>query len=438
MQFVFIGLGGDAGVRTVGATTIVRVGSRPKVKESKVRFIPLKMPIKPLASGSKRTVGVAGKRLPISRKLPTLMKVQVPSALLLPIKRGQTLDLAQNEQNLRIILRNSNASPIQRRDYYGYGCAVCPKTVPSAGELKKHFLEEHSNPAMLKNLSGQLVKKVVKLDITGLNCNLCKKDLSRLEDFMEHLKTEHKKAVYTDVRNLLLPFKFDVEEYRCAVCSVQHATFKLLQEHMHAHYRNYICEICAQGFVSEHSLASHVNRHGTGEFKCDQCDKCFINEIKRREHIRRTHLGKNKMNKCKFCEERFVDYWKKMNHMVTEHGVPPLELPCHACERTFKNQRALARHTRKDHLMEKKHQCTECEMKFFSKSSLMKHMTKHTGAKEFKCDVCFKAYGRKNTLREHMRIHADDRRFACDFCGQAFVQKCSWRGHMRSKHGVAV
>lgn len=287
-------------------------------------------------------------------------------------------------------------------------------------------------------MSAKLLEHVIKLDITYLNCALCDKDIYKLDDFIVHLKNEHKKQMHLDVKNHIVPFRFDTPELKCAVCTTEFGTFKLLQEHMNSHYGNYMCEICGAGFVTDRLRVCHVKRHGSGEFKCDQCDKTFNSKLKRRDHQKRTHLGLSARNKCKFCSERFVDYWKKINHMVKEHGVPPVVLKCTACELTFNNQRSLSRHTKKDHLLERRHKCSECDMRFFGKSSLQKHMAKHTGLRQFKCDVCLKAYARKNTLREHMRIHANDRRFACTHCGQAFVQKCSWRSHMRSKHGEEV
>ncbi|CAG5057450.1 unnamed protein product [Parnassius apollo] len=344
----------------------------------------------------------------------------------------------KNQHNLSIILLNSNANPIRCKDSFGYGCAFCPKQFPQPTNLKKHFLEEHNSDRLIKYMSSKLFENVVKLDITYLCCALCDTDFLQLDDFVHHLKNGHDKDLYIDIKSQILPFRFDTPELKCAICSTEFATFKLLQEHMNTHFRNYPCEICGGSYVTERLLQGHVKRHGNGEYKCTQCDKTFTSEHKRREHEHRTHLGFNKRNKCQICNERFLDYWKKIDHMVKVHGAPPVVLKCQACERTFNNQRALSRHKKKDHLLERRHNCSECEMKFFSSSCLQKHMAKHTGLREYMCDVCHKSYGRKNTLREHMRIHADDRRFKCEHCGQGFVQKCSWRGHMRSKHGENV
>ncbi|XP_050676694.1 zinc finger protein 260-like isoform X17 [Leptidea sinapis] len=341
----------------------------------------------------------------------------------------------KHQRNLNIILLNSNATPIRNKDTSGYGCSFCPMQFPEATELKKHFLNEHNSDSLIKYMSPRLFEHVVKLDITYLNCALCDKDIPDLDELIRHLKIDHGKALYTDVKTPLLPFKFDTPELRCAVCSAEYLKFKLLQEHMNSHFGKFTCDKCGRAFMTEKRLACHVKIHEESDFKCNQCDKVFSNQLYLRDHQRRTHLGFSKRNKCPMCDERFTDYWKRVDHMVKVHNAPRVILRCSACERTFDNQRALSRHTKKDHLLERRHKCQECDMKFFSTGSLKRHMAKHTGLRLFQCDVCFKSYGRKNTLREHLRIHADDRRFACVHCGQAFVQKCSWRSHMRSKHG---
>lgn len=355
-----------------------------------------------------------------------------------PVSGNLLTETVKNQHNLAVILLNSNANPIRCKDSLGYGCAFCTKQFLQPTTLKKHFLDEHNNDRFIKFMSRRVFENVVKLDITYLCCALCDTEFSQLNDFIKHLKTTHKKEVYEDVKSEILPFKFDAPELKCAICSTEYSSFKILQTHMNQHFANYVCNICAGGFVTERLLQNHINRHGNGEHKCSQCDKTFPTLNKKQGHIQRVHLGLNKRNKCNYCDERFVDYWQKVKHMVKIHGEPPVVLKCQACERTFNNQRVLSRHYKKYHLLERRHPCLECDMKFFHRSDLIKHTTKHTGLRQYSCDICKKSYGRKNTLREHMRIHNDDRRHKCEYCGQGFVQKCNWRGHMKSKHGINV
>nr|XP_049704091.1 zinc finger protein 260 isoform X1 [Helicoverpa armigera] len=348
-------------------------------------------------------------------------------------------EIDKHLQNISTILLNSNATPIRKHTGTGYSCCFCSENFALPGDLKTHTLQLHDDKAKSNFMKGYpLTTYVVKLDITGLKCAICGLDIESLESVMDHLEKEHKKVIHRDINNHILPFKFDGDSLNCVLCPKSYERFKLLQEHMNVHYRNFICDICSSSFVNRRTLRGHLSRHKQGDFSCNFCPKIFDTQGKKLTHEKSVHIGDHRRNKCAHCGERFTGYAKKNEHMVEVHGAEPLVLKCLACDKTFSRRDRLSRHIKRDHLLERKHECLHCDMKFFGKKQLVMHMAKHTGAKPYKCDVCFKAYGRKTTLREHLRIHADDRRFKCDKCGQAFVQKCSWKNHMRSKHDVTV
>lgn len=334
--------------------------------------------------------------------------------------------------NLKIILQYSNATLIRNKDSDGYGCNFCPKKFTEPKKLKAHSLEEHSNIQALR--MPKPFQYIIKVDITDLQCRVCEMKCITLDDIVKHLKDEHQKNMMTDNTDLI-PFKFDTEELRCAICGTEYSTFKMLQEHMHKHFSNHICEICSAGFITRRLLVRHKNRHGKGEFKCGNCEKTFACDQKRRNHEQRMHLGVKNRHKCKLCDEKFDDYWAKMHHMVQKHGAPSTTSKCTACDRTFTTRRSLARHVKKDHLMEREHVCNICDKRFFMKLYLREHMRVHTGVKKFQCHVCSKYYASKKSLRQHLRSHADDRKFACSICKLAFVQRSTLKNHLRAKHG---
>nr|XP_026489421.1 zinc finger protein 93-like isoform X1 [Vanessa tameamea] len=333
----------------------------------------------------------------------------------------------------------SNATPIRCRGGIGYKCCFCTEEYPDSADLKKHTMEQHDNTTKSGLIKGKYVSSyLVKLDITGLLCTLCKQGMGTVDDLIDHLITVHGKSIHRNIKNYILPFKFQGEELRCIICYSLFNRFKVLQEHMSTHFRNYICNECDAGFVTRTILLNHIKCHQTGLFKCDHCTKTYNTMRKKRAHERLVHIHGSKLNKCGYCNEKFDRYQKREEHLVKVHGVRSVTFECQACDKIFMSQRALRDHTKRDHLMERQHTCTVCDMKFFRQSEVTKHMVKHTGVRMFQCEVCSKSYGRRNTLREHMRIHTNDRRFKCEHCGQAFVQKCSWRGHMRAKHGEQV
>ncbi|XP_061725787.1 zinc finger protein 583-like [Cydia pomonella] len=351
------------------------------------------------------------------------------------LKRTTELDL--HLQNLQTIMRCSNATPLRMHGKW-YTCCFCPERYEKTAALKRHTVEKH--PDGKAAIVGRNISElIIRVDITGLECNLCKTKIGELEKLTKHLKEEHSQRIHTRIKNYMIPFKFDTgNELTCVICEHVFHNFKMLVQHMHVHYPNFVCGSCGNGFVNQRSYQHHASRHANGEHKCEKCKRIFDNDAKLKVHERSVHQGFNKRNKCDFCEERFVGYIAKKAHMIKVHGLPEIQVKCPACEKTFKNHKYLAIHKRTFHMMEKRHKCTECDKMFFSTHEVKQHMLTHTGQRDFQCIICSKSYGRKSTLREHMRIHADDRRFKCEHCGIAFVQKCSWRGHMRSKHGEEV
>lgn len=351
------------------------------------------------------------------------------------LKISEEKEIEKHLQNIRSILLNSNATPIRRHTGMGYICCFCNDNFLIPKDLKSHTIDQHDDTAKLRFMRGCPLKSyVVKLDITGLKCKICNEDINSLEQILDHLKLMHSETIYSDIKNYIVPFKFEGEEFNCIYCPNKYSRFKMLQEHMNHHLANHICKVCNAPFVNSRTLRGHMTRHKQGEFPCTTCRKVFDTPTKKYNHEKFVHSGNPKRNKCSFCAEKFTSYALKNDHMVKEHGVEQVVLNCLACDKSFTRRARLNLHVKRDHLLERNYGCDHCEKKFYDKKELSNHMLKHTGAKPHVCQVCSKAFGRKHTLKEHLRIHANDRRFKCEHCGLAFVQKCSWKSHLRSKH----
>lgn len=349
-------------------------------------------------------------------------------------KKGK--DLEKHRSTIREILLCTNATPIRCRGGIGYACCFCSDQYPDPADLKRHSLDAHDDTVKSSFMKGKDQSKFyVKLDITSLRCTLCKVKIETVENLIDHLQDVHMKNMFDDTKKQIVPFKFDSEGLKCSVCLNSFHTFRVLVEHMNIHFRNYICDVCDAGFVSQSILFQHAKTHRFGEFKCSYCSKIFETQLKKRAHERVVHTHTNVLNKCGYCVETFKDYWQKEKHLAAVHGVTSPLFKCQACDKTFTQQKGLRIHTKRDHLMERPHACTLCDMKFFTGKKLTEHMVKHTGLREFQCEVCHKSYGRKKTLNQHMRVHDDYCKFKCDHCGQGFVRQNSWAAHMRIKHG---
>ncbi|XP_075989284.1 zinc finger protein 639-like isoform X4 [Anticarsia gemmatalis] len=340
----------------------------------------------------------------------------------------------KHRANIKEILLNSNATPIRRYGGMGYTCSYCSEQYTKPADLKKHTLDSHkdvSQANFMKNMN--MSEYVVKLDITSLKCKLCSTNINTLEDLMKHLKNDHGKVIYEDIKNHIFPFKFEGDVLKCVMCPTTFDKYRVLASHMHIHYRNFICEVCDAGFVNRNSYAQHLENHRTGAFKCDFCPKIYSTQVKKRLHERTAHTHVDAMNRCSYCGDTFKDYRKREAHLAAKHGIVTSTPKCQACDKTFSSRKILSIHIKRDHLLERPHKCTECEMCFFSTSHLKNHMVKHTKTKDFKCTICAKSFGRKKTLNSHMKIHGDER-FACEHCGRTFILKGTWKSHLRSKH----
>ncbi|XP_023939849.2 zinc finger and BTB domain-containing protein 11-like [Bicyclus anynana] len=369
-------------------------------------------------------------RKAVTKKDNTVNKDKANKPKIVPEKEKHCL-------NLETLLTNSNATPIQHYDGSDFLCCFCSEGFSKSGDLKEHTSKNHRNK---KSISAYIKKTrpstfLLKLDVTLLKCTVCEKKIDTVDNLFDHLQNEHKQRLYADVKNRIVPFNFESEGFKCAICSLFHTKYKNLLEHMHSHYRNYVCDVCDRGFISSRAMLCHQQSHEKSSVGCSKCDKVFENVRRLKLHMAAVHRFKNLPNKCKICNERFTSTPMKDQHMSTVHGKSPIFFKCLACEKSFKNQYSLRIHTKKYHLMERRYQCTQCEKTFFTGAQLRSHTLRHTGVKDFQCDYCSRLFARKTVLSAHMRLHMNNWLYTCHLCDKGFVQKWSWTEHVQTVHG---
>lgn len=319
------------------------------------------------------------------------------------------LELAKHKYNIQMILQCSNATPI--RTHYvgsGYICCFCKAHYLRAADLKNHTIEEHDDATKNRFMqSTGLVDFAVKLDITSLICNICRKPSDNLEHLIDHLNNIHQRGLHTDIKSHIACFKLDGDAMKCHICKTEFNSFKFLQGHMSKHFSNFICDVCGVGFINRRQLATHSDTHRTGTHKCSACDKVFQSLRKLKSHERQAHLSTTELYKCFSCGEKFKNRNTKKIHMIKHHGVEFADFKCNACDKTFKSTKSLYYHKKRDHLMIR-YTCAVCDRMFCRADKLKLHEMTHTGAvRKFKCDLCSKCYTRKCTLKEHIRTHSD-------------------------------
>ncbi|CAH0698497.1 unnamed protein product [Spodoptera exigua] len=337
--------------------------------------------------------------------------------------------------NAGTILECSNVTPFKSKSRLGFPCFYCRNVFEKLEKLREHTTQHKKTEIrhILKTYGAECL--VVYVDTTDLKCTLCDKSIQNLNSLKSHLTNVHKKKLYPEFTDRVIPFKLsDSGVHECQVCGFNFETFGSIERHMNVHYRNYVCKECGTGFVTKYRLKVHTkSMHAGGNYPCEVCGKVFSTQQKYKNHVNTVHKLLKRF-KCTKCSERFAEYFRRQKHLVQVHGVAPLQYKCNVCDKNFDRRYTLSRHMKRDHLEERDYQCEMCSYKCFTKNELRVHMVKHNGERIFECSVCKKSYARKKTLKEHMRIHNNDRRFACAVCGQAFVQKCSLKGHLKTHH----
>lgn len=369
-------------------------------------------------------------KLPDSTVAPPLALMQKQK---LPMEKVQQIMRERDssymtETNILTIVEYSYVCPFKCRHNHLL-CYYCGELYSDPELLRQHTINTH-NPKRFKVTEH---KKMVKIDLTRIDCRLCGIKINDLESFKKHISEIHKKKYYFNYKDSVLPFKLNRDEMKCAICNVLFPYFHALNKHMNEHYSNYVCETCGLGFVDKGRFVMHQQRHEEGDFPCPDCGKGFKALYNRDLHIDRVHRKKGRVY-CPKCDVKLMSYYQKLKHLVEVHGEEPLSFPCTMCERIFETRRTLTIHRRKEHLKDYRYECQCCGQKFFTRFALNNHMPTHTGERNFKCKVCEKCYPRLKTLKDHMRIHTNDRRYRCHVCGQAFIQNCSLKGHMKSQH----
>lgn len=255
-------------------------------------------------------------------------------------------EVDKHRENIRTILLSSNATPIGRYASLGYTCCYCPQVFLQPKDLKKHTLQQHDENNISSYMNNYtMLNYIVKLDITGLRCEICMTPFDQLQGIIDHLTEDHEKFFHTDIGNHIVPFRFDTETLYCVECSLQYKNFKILLEHMNTHFSNHICEVCEAGFVNRRMLQAHMYRHKIGVFRCGYCAKVFDTRIKMKVHERMVHLYLKKRPRCTICGQKFTDFQNLIEHEFDDHGFQR-EFKCQICSQMFTTPQSYKIHKR--------------------------------------------------------------------------------------------
>ncbi|XP_014361110.2 zinc finger protein 423 [Papilio machaon] len=193
------------------------------------------------------------------KNFTTFITIKPPRKTKRKIKKTskKATELEFHFDNIKSILRYSNATPFRGRIGSKYACGYCTNKYPTPAELKDHtlVLHESDKPDCLRILS--LSKYIVYLDITNLECRLCNISINKFKDLLYHLKIDHEEIIHMDIKNHIIPFNFG-NNLQCVICSNTFMVFEDLLEHICTHYKNYSCDLCEDmWFVNRSLLLDH-------------------------------------------------------------------------------------------------------------------------------------------------------------------------------------
>ncbi|XP_038570996.1 zinc finger protein OZF-like isoform X6 [Micropterus salmoides] len=135
---------------------------------------------------------------------------------------------------------------------------------------------------------------------------------------------------------------------------------------------------------------------------------------------------------CSECDKRFYTKSSLRQHMKIHTGQKPFS--CSVCGKRFFESSDLIKHFRV-HTGEKPFSCPVCKNRFSDRSNLYSHMKIHTGEKPFSCSVCGKRFAQRSSLTKHFRVHTGEKPFSCSDCTKCFSARSNLSKHMRVHTG---
>lgn len=315
-------------------------------------------------------------------------------------RRGSGPVLRDNSLKL---LANSTATVFQWNKSR-YRCFCCKDPYSDITLLRTHTEKHHTLEDIQKKIITQQ-NRLVKVEISSLNCKICDKQSKNLDDLIEHLQM-HSILIG---EHLLVPFRIEVK-LKCQLCFEPYSLFRLLNIHMNKHYQKHVCHVCGAGFSNLVFLNLHRTRSHR-PIRCQKCDIALLSRTDKKQHDKEVHGVKFERKHrfpCPYCSERFYQENLRVKHLVDKHDIKKPEFSCQFCSKTFLTKSLLNNHVKVVHMKEKNHECDVCHHFFYTKSDVSRHRVTHTGEKNFCCALCSSPFASRDSLRRHMkRSHAN-------------------------------
>lgn len=204
------------------------------------------------------------------------------------------------------------------------------------------------------------------------------------------------------------------KKFCCQVCRTVFSTNKKLKEHSSVHTKNpknYSCKVCQKNFSSK----AHRTEHALTHKKSDDKENMVAQVCSRKSETPRgpldviTNKRYDKFWKCEMCGKGFTLITKLKNHEST-HGKMAL-FDCDLCDKIFADLAELDSH-KIHHSQETIYECNICNKQFSCRYSLTRHNKRKSHyqnrPREIACGQCEKMFRAENELKRHsVRCHPE-------------------------------
>ncbi|XP_037935959.1 zinc finger protein 713-like [Teleopsis dalmanni] len=481
--------------------------------------------LKSLLKNPKKTRNVDNKQKPLQNEL---MKVDanvesLPTNITQPQSNICVADRVETVQD-RFILVNTNVSNLFTDVTQSYSNTCGPETAQTrlmqvdinVENLSTDVTQPQSNTCPLdkietvKNWLNQVNTNVAnsatdvtqsQFDILGTElkygevvfnnienkliicCKFCVEKYQSLEDFMEHIKSEHiqvqnnakldtdseklfgnnlcdEEALQSaadispfDVRDTsnnesLLINLIELYENQPSLWNINHENY--FEQFMHTQdleqlYEKVVVDLQELHLNTIDELAMQLTKFNNWfsaleyiRLQCQQDKKVFYCKYPNLYEALTFLRGHVLPYQCTLCQVVFKTKSKLLKHLNNNqrcsNRLQGVVYECQYCNKRFAEQRQINCHERQ-HTNERPYQCTICRITFRNYSTLYRHKQRtHLRQKPYQCSNCRRTFYTNGALLQHQNLHYGIRNAVCEVCGRRYLSNRYLNRHIKAFH----